>query len=151
MWLCPWLLQLCKLSWKFFHRGLLGKYVKYNPKLTYRSDCSLDFHAWWLKWRGLIQGVPFLAFVDIAAHLVGKIVLSETSETHICHSPHSSDLSITSACKSLDPISGAPILPNPMQAFNWKLLVHYEISALNLLDFSRHGCLNSVQYIFLLA
>jgi len=42
-------------------------------ELTYRSDASTDFCAWWLKWRGLAQGCAFLGFVDIAPHLGGKI------------------------------------------------------------------------------
>ena len=47
--------------------GLLGKCVKCNKilfiylyplfgELTYRSDQSADFRAWWLKRRGLAQG-----------------------------------------------------------------------------------------------
>jgi len=33
----------------------------YTPfwELTYRLDPSTDFHAWWLKWRGLAQGFAF--------------------------------------------------------------------------------------------
>jgi len=54
-------------SW--FHGGLLGKWVKYTPKifiyiyffqkLTYRSDPWVDFSAQWLKRRGLTQGCAF--------------------------------------------------------------------------------------------
>jgi len=51
-------------------RGLLGKWVKYNElylfiylhvlhELTYRSDPPTDFHAWWLKRRGLAHGCAF--------------------------------------------------------------------------------------------
>ena len=53
--------------------GLLGKWVKYNEiffylfipffhQLTYRSDATTDFHAWWLKRRGLAQGCAFWGF-----------------------------------------------------------------------------------------
>jgi len=51
--------------------GLLGKWVKYNEKIfiytffherTYRSDPSTDFHAGWLKRRGLAQGCAFWGF-----------------------------------------------------------------------------------------
>ena len=31
-------------------------------KLTYRSDPSMDFHAWWLKRRGFAQGCAFWGF-----------------------------------------------------------------------------------------
>ena len=51
-------------------RGLLGTWVKYNQnylylcpffqELTYMSDASIDFHAGWLKRRGLAQGCAFL-------------------------------------------------------------------------------------------
>ena len=62
----PNLVQICP-------RGLLGKWVKYNEiffnlfisffhQLTYRSDPSTDFHAWWLKRRGLAQGCAFWGF-----------------------------------------------------------------------------------------
>ena len=50
--------------------GLLGKCVKYNRnfsdlylfflKITYRSDRLMDFHAQWLKRRGLTQGCALL-------------------------------------------------------------------------------------------
>jgi len=44
-------------------------------ELTYRSDMWTDFHAWWLKRRGLAQGcdVHFGGFVDIASHFGGEI------------------------------------------------------------------------------
>jgi len=38
-------------------------------ELTYRSDPSTDFHAWWLKRRGLAHGRAFLGFVYMALHL----------------------------------------------------------------------------------
>jgi len=50
-------------------RGLLGTWVKYNQnyfclylfwQLTYRLDPLTDFHAWWLKRRGLAQGCAIL-------------------------------------------------------------------------------------------
>ena len=34
----------------------VGKIFK---ELTYMSDQWSEFHAWWHKWRGLMQGVPF--------------------------------------------------------------------------------------------
>jgi len=57
----------CKISCKSVHWGLLGKWVKYNENFspiyipffcwpTYRSDRPADFHARWLKRRGLTQG-----------------------------------------------------------------------------------------------
>jgi len=64
------------------HGGLLGTWVKYNQhyfylgyapdELTYRSHASTDFHAWWLKRRGLAQGCAFLDFFHIAPHLGGQ-------------------------------------------------------------------------------
>ena len=41
-------------------------------QLTYRSDPSTDFHAWWLKRRGSAQGLPFGGFVDIASQFWGR-------------------------------------------------------------------------------
>jgi len=50
-------------------RGFLGTWVKCNQnyfylylfwQLTYMSDPSTDFHAWWLKRRILAQGCAFL-------------------------------------------------------------------------------------------
>jgi len=62
--------------------GFLGEWVKYNIKLflfmplfgelTYSSDTSTDFRAWWLKRRGLAQVCAFLDLVDIAPHLGGR-------------------------------------------------------------------------------
>ena len=55
----PNLVQICPRG------GLLGEWVKYDEflfiylfipffrQLTYRSDPSTDFHAWWLKRHGL--------------------------------------------------------------------------------------------------
>jgi len=43
------------------------------PELTYRSDPSTDFHAWWLERCVLAQGVPFWGFIDITPHFEGKI------------------------------------------------------------------------------
>jgi len=34
-------------------------------EVTYRSDPSMDFHAWWRKRRGLAQGCAFLGFLNI--------------------------------------------------------------------------------------
>ena len=47
--------------------------MPFFQELTYRSDASTDFRAWWLKRRGLTQGCAFLAFVDIPPHLGDKI------------------------------------------------------------------------------
>ena len=62
-------LRLCQIRCISVHGGLLGTWVKYNKiifiyapffkELTYRSDTSTDFHAWWLKRRGLAQGCAF--------------------------------------------------------------------------------------------
>jgi len=41
-------------------------------ELTYRSDPSTDFHAWWLKRRGLAQDVLLGDFFHIAPHLGGQ-------------------------------------------------------------------------------
>jgi len=62
--------QLCS-SWQDFNwlkgsRGLsaaaellvLFMYILFR-ELTYRSDASTDFRAWWLKRRGLTQGCAF--------------------------------------------------------------------------------------------
>jgi len=40
----------------------------YTPflELTYSSDQSMDFHAWWLKRRGRAQGCAFWGFVYMA-------------------------------------------------------------------------------------
>jgi len=74
---------LCKIWCKSIGGGLLGKWVKYNEiffkfifflhELTYRSDPSTDFYAWWLKQRGLAQGCAFGGFVDVAPHFGGEI------------------------------------------------------------------------------
>jgi len=37
-------------------------YNTFYKWLTYRSDRSPDFHAWWLKWHGLTQGCAFFRF-----------------------------------------------------------------------------------------
>ena len=68
-------LRLRQIWCKSVHGGLLGKWVKYNEilfiylfiytffhQLTYRSDATTDFHAWWLKRRGLAQGCAFWGF-----------------------------------------------------------------------------------------
>jgi len=71
----PYGLRLCQI-WCKSAQGweLLGKWVKYNEilfiylfipffrELTYRSDPSTDFYAWWLKRRGLTQGCAFWGF-----------------------------------------------------------------------------------------
>ena len=41
-------------------------------ELTYRSDWSAAFRAWWLKRHGLVQGCAFWGFIDIAANLRGQ-------------------------------------------------------------------------------
>jgi len=37
-------------------------YLYFFRELTYRSDLSTDFHAWWLKRRGLAQWCAFSGF-----------------------------------------------------------------------------------------
>jgi len=70
-WLCRRDDPPCKISCQSVHWGLLGKWVKYNENFSmvyiglpffidYRSDRSADFHARWLKRRGLTQGCAFL-------------------------------------------------------------------------------------------
>jgi len=67
-------LRLRQIWRKSVDGGLLGKWVKYNGKifylfiytffhqLTYRSDATTDFDAWWLKRRGLAQGCAIWGF-----------------------------------------------------------------------------------------
>ena len=72
-------LRLCQIRCVSVHGGFLGTWVKYNQnyfylypffeELTYRSDPSTDFHAWWLKRCGLTQRCAFLGIFDIAPHL----------------------------------------------------------------------------------
>jgi len=54
--------------------NFLNKFI-YNffREIAYRSDPSTDFHAWWLKQRGLAQWCAFWGFVDIAPHFGGEI------------------------------------------------------------------------------
>jgi len=58
-WLRPRLLLLCKIWWKSVHtwenRWNITIFFIYTPfkQLTYRSDCSPDFHVRWLKGRRL--------------------------------------------------------------------------------------------------
>ena len=37
-------------------------FIRFFHELTYRSDSSTDFHAWWLKRRGFVQGCAFWGF-----------------------------------------------------------------------------------------
>ena len=46
---------------KFFIYLFIYLYF-FSRKLTYRSDPSTDFHAWWLKRRGLARGCAFWGF-----------------------------------------------------------------------------------------
>jgi len=66
-------LRLCQIRCISVHGGFWahGWKVKYNQnyfylclfwELTYRSDPSMDFHAWWLKRRGLAQGCALWGF-----------------------------------------------------------------------------------------
>ena len=48
-------------------------FIPFFHELTYRWDPSTDFHAWWLKRRGIAQGCAFWGFVDIAPHFRGEI------------------------------------------------------------------------------
>jgi len=74
MWLSQRPLQLRQIRCTSVHGGLLSEWVKYNQnyfylcpfwELTYRSDPSTDFYAWWLKRRGLAQAC---AFFGICSH-----------------------------------------------------------------------------------
>ena len=47
-------------------------YAPVLEELTYRSDPSTDFHAWWLKRSGLAPGCAFLGHVNMALHLKGR-------------------------------------------------------------------------------
>ena len=47
-------------------------FIPFFHELTYRSDATTDFHAWWLKRRVLAQGCAFWGFVDIAPHFRGE-------------------------------------------------------------------------------
>ena len=68
-WLRRRLLQLYQIRCTSVHGGFWAHGLKYKQnyfylclfwELTHRSDPSTDFHAWWLKRRGLAQGcVPF--------------------------------------------------------------------------------------------
>jgi len=76
-WLRQWPLRLCQIRCISVHGGLLGTWVKYNrnyfylcpffEELTYTSDTSTDFHAWWLKRCGLAQ---VCAFLGIFSHYI---------------------------------------------------------------------------------
>jgi len=70
VWLRRRSLRLCQIWYKSVDGWLPGKWVKYNRiffnfiytffhELTYRSDPLTDFHAWWLKRRGLAHGCAF--------------------------------------------------------------------------------------------
>ena len=73
-------LRLCQIRCISVHGGLMGTWVKYNQnyfylcplfkELTYRSDPSTGFYAWWLKRRGLAQGCAFLVNFHIAPHWI---------------------------------------------------------------------------------
>jgi len=49
----------------FWANGWIIRFFLFIPcchQLTYRSDATTDFHAWWLKRRGLAQGCAFWGF-----------------------------------------------------------------------------------------
>ena len=80
-WLCQRPLQLCKIRCTSVHAcfwangwNITKIIFIYSPfwELTYRSDPSTDFHAWWFKRHGLAQGCAFLGFVHMAFHLEGQ-------------------------------------------------------------------------------
>jgi len=71
---CRRSLRLCQMWCKSVHGGLWASgwnmtkmylfiykciYWYLFREITYRSEPSTDFHAWWLKQRGLAQCVPF--------------------------------------------------------------------------------------------
>ena len=67
-------LRLRQMLCKSVDGWLLGKWVKYYNEifflfiytffhqLTYRSDATTNFHAWWLKRHGFAQGCGFWGF-----------------------------------------------------------------------------------------
>ena len=68
----PWATSKHTLPVLFIHKIMyktiqidtesLSKYLFLFHELTYRSDPSTDFHAGWLKRRGLAQLCAFLGF-----------------------------------------------------------------------------------------
>jgi len=86
---CWWLrrrpLRLCQIWWKSVHgRGFWANgwnitrflfiylfIYTFFPELTYRSDSSTDFHAWWLKERGLAPRVCLLGVSLILFPILG--------------------------------------------------------------------------------
>ena len=56
----PWPILNFKMAYKMAAASL--KHNTFFRELTYRSDPSTDFHAWWLKRRGLAQWCAFWGF-----------------------------------------------------------------------------------------
>jgi len=48
-------------------------YLYHFWELTYRSDPSMDFCTWWLKWHRHMQGCAFWGYHWYYHHLVGQI------------------------------------------------------------------------------
>ena len=77
-WLCKLDQQLCRIWWRLHHSGLRYTGVKYNNScvfiasfpflsffilaIVYSLNAWTDFHDWWLKMRGLVQGNAFRMF-----------------------------------------------------------------------------------------
>jgi len=57
-------------KWNIKQNFYLYLFLSNSPN---RLDRSSEFHAWWLKWRGLTQRCAFLALVDIVAYLGAQI------------------------------------------------------------------------------
>ena len=84
-------LRLCQIRCISVHGGLLGIWVKYNQnyfylylffkELTYRSDTATDFHAWWLKRRGLGQGCAFFGNFSHCSRFQAE--LAKSKNVHI--------------------------------------------------------------------
>jgi len=68
MCLCWQAIRLCQISCKSVDGGFwanawnIATFYAFFHQLTYRSDPPTDFHAWWLKRRGLAQGCAFWGF-----------------------------------------------------------------------------------------
>ena len=60
-------------GWNITKNLFIYLFIPFFHQLTYRSDPSTDFHAWWLKRRWFMQGCAFGCFVDIASHFGGEI------------------------------------------------------------------------------
>ena len=60
-------------GWNITKISFIYLFIPFFHELTYRSDPSTDFHAWWLKRCDSRKDVPFGGFIDIASHFGGEI------------------------------------------------------------------------------